>query len=95
MAGLDLHFGQNAELEPELRDALERWLVANAGRERPEYAEPPLRITELRWFRHEHDEVPPGAVARPTVRSMANCAACHRGAESWDFDEDRAKIPAR
>ena len=31
MAGLDRHFGQNAELEPEVRAAVERWLVASAG----------------------------------------------------------------
>jgi hypothetical protein len=78
-----------------VREALERWLVANAGRERRGQGEPPLRITELPWFVDEHEEVPQGAVARPSIRTMANCAACHPGAGSWDFDEDRAKIPAR
>jgi Dihaem cytochrome c len=94
MAGLDRHFGQHAELEPEVRAAIERWLVASAGPEAGAAgAQPPLRITTLPWFRHEHDEVPARAVARPAIRSMANCTACHPGAESWDFDEDRAKIP--
>jgi hypothetical protein len=93
MAGLERHFGQNAELEPEVRQALETWLVRNAGPDRTGGAEPPLRITTLPWFLHEHDEVPKGAAERPSIRSMANCAACHRGAESWDFDEDRVKIP--
>jgi hypothetical protein len=95
MAGLERHFGQNAELEPEVRGALERWLVENAGRDGPGDAGPPLRITELRWFVDEHDDVPRDAAARPSIRSMANCAACHRGADSWDFDDDRVKIPAR
>jgi cytochrome c553 len=93
MAGLDRHFGQNAELDPETRDAVEGWLARSAGPDRSRGAEPPLRITTLPWFVDEHDEVPQGAVARPSVRSMANCAACHPGAESWDFDDDRAKIP--
>jgi hypothetical protein len=96
MTGLDRHFGQNAELEPEVRATVERWLVASAGADAGGAGtSPPLRITTLPWFRHEHDEVPARAVARPSIRSMANCAACHPGAESWDFDEDRAKIPAR
>jgi hypothetical protein len=93
MAGLERHFGQNAELEPAVRQALEGWLVQNAGRDRSGSGEPPLRITTLPWFVDEHDEVPKGAVERPAIRSMANCAACHSGAESWDFDDDRVKIP--
>jgi hypothetical protein len=95
LAGLDRHFGDDASLEPEARAALERWLVENAGRERRPGAAPPLRITESRWFEDEHDEVPPDAAARPSVRSLANCGACHPAAERWDFDEDRVKIPPR
>jgi hypothetical protein len=95
LAGLDRHFGDDASLEPEARAALERWLVENAGREERPGAAPRLRITESPWFEDEHDEVPPGAAARPSVRSLANCGACHPGAERWDFDDDRVKIPPR
>ena len=93
MAGLDRHFGQNAELDEEVRARLEGWLVVRAGETPPGAGRPPPRITGLPWFRHEHHEVPAAAVALPAVRSMANCAACHPGAERWDFDEDRARIP--
>ncbi len=92
MAGLDRHFGQNAELEPEVRAVLERWLVERAGSSGGDGA--PLRATEAGWFRHKHRKVE-GAAARPAVRSIANCAACHPGAERWDFDEDGVRIPAR
>jgi hypothetical protein len=95
MAGLDRHFGQDAALEPDVAASIERWLVASAQGGTRTAAGAPLRITALPWFVDEHDEVPAGAVARPSIRSMANCAACHPGAESWDFDEDRAKIPGR
>lgn len=94
VAGLDRHFGQDAALEPEVRARVEGWLVENAGRPLRDGAAP-QRITELGWFRHEHRELPRGAIARPSVRSMANCAACHSGAERWDFDEDRVMIPRR
>ncbi len=90
MASLDRHFGQNAELDDEGRATLERWLVERAGRDGGERA--PLRITERTWFRREHRKVQ-GAAARPQVGSLANCAACHPGAERWDFEEDRVKIP--
>jgi len=105
MEGLERHFAQNAELEPEAQSRLERWLVENAAETgsahksgkmlRSIQGEAPLRITEVPYFRRKHREIDPGAVTRPTVRSWANCGACHPGAEKWDFDDDRAKIPAR
>lgn len=104
LAGLGRHFGQDAELEPEVRSRIERWLVANAAedgtsrRSRRTPAsiegEPPLRLTEVPYFRRKHREIGPRVVARPSVRTLANCAACHPGAGDWDFDDDRAKIPA-
>jgi hypothetical protein len=106
LAGLERHFGQNAELDPAVRERLEAWLVGNAADGRGERrsrevvgAAPgggaPLRITEGAWFRREHREVSPGVLARPAIRTFANCGACHPGAERWDFDDDRVKIPAR
>jgi len=89
MAGLDRHFGQNAELDAPVRDRLERWLVENAG----DGGGAGLRITEQARFQREHREVRREVWARLSVGSPANCAACHGGAQDWDFDEDRVKIP--
>jgi Dihaem cytochrome c len=104
LGSLDSHFGQNAELDPEVRARLERWLVANAGeagtgsRSRKVLesrgGEAAARITESPHFRRKHRELDPGVAARSQVRSLANCGACHPGAKDWDFDDDRAKIPA-
>ena len=90
MAGLDRHFGQNAEIDAESRATIERWLVERARRAPEDGA--PLRLTEGAWFRRKHRKVQ-DAAARPSVGSLANCAACHPGAERWDFDEDGVKIP--
>ncbi len=92
LAGLDRHFGQNAELDDATRDRLEGWLTARAGGDL-RGGGAPQRITELAWFTKEHRKVPADAVARPAIRSLANCAACHQGAAQWDFDEDRVRIP--
>jgi hypothetical protein len=93
MAGLDRHFGQDAELEPDVRESVERWLVERAGRP-PRRGDPaPLRITERRWFQGEHRKAARAAEANPSIGSLANCAACHPGAERWDFEEDRVNIP--
>lgn len=106
LAGLERHFGQNAELDPAVRDRLEAWLVANSAdsgsdrRSRKALAstspgDAPLRITEGAWFQREHRKVSAGVLKRPSIRTFANCGACHSGASNWDFDDDRVKIPAK
>ncbi len=92
LGNLSDHFGDVADLEPEVRSGLERWLVARAARPNGAAAAPP-RITASPWFVHEHREVPPGVAARPAIGSFANCGACHPGAGRWDFDDDRVNIP--
>jgi hypothetical protein len=105
LAGLERHFGQNAELEADVRDRLEAWLIARSaesGSDRRSRkiltstspADAPLRITEGAWFQRKHRKAGPGVVARPSIRTFANCGACHPGARDWDFDDDRVKIPA-
>lgn len=105
MAGLEKHFGQNAELDATVAARLERYLVANAagaGTHRksrkmaaslPSSAAP-LRITEVPYFQQKHRKIRADVVARPAVKSLANCAACHRTAQDWTFDDDDVKIPA-
>jgi mono/diheme cytochrome c family protein len=97
MAGLERHFDQNAELDAAVRGRIERYLVDNAagaGSDRARSGRAPARITELVWFRKKHREIDAKVTARPSVRSFSNCAACHAGAASWDFDDDRVMIPA-
>jgi hypothetical protein len=91
LGGLARHFGQNAELDPATRLILEGYLVAAAG-EPDRGGGDPARITETAWFRDEHEKAA-RAVSRPSIRTLANCAACHPGAEAGDFDEHRAKVP--
>jgi Dihaem cytochrome c len=102
MAGLERHFGQNAEFDAETGASLESWLVGSAAeagdRRRPHPGldgEAPLRISETPRFMRKHRKVDAGVLARPSIRSFANCAACHSRAGEWEFDDDGAKIPAR
>lgn len=97
MNSLDRHFGDNAELSPEVQAQLTRYLVDNAGTVRGS-ATPTdntlPRITTQPWFRHEHNELPDRLVARnPDVRSFSNCAACHTGAAKGRFSEHDIRIP--
>ena len=89
MVTLDNHFGEDASLDVRTRDKVASYLIANAGRGRVDRANPPLRITKLSWFRSEHRE---GEVKRlrkrRDVKTLADCAACHRGADRGYFEDD-------
>jgi hypothetical protein len=52
------------------------------------------RITETRYFRNEHHEVPRRLIgADAPVRSFSHCGTCHRDAERGSYDEDGIRIP--
>lgn len=104
MAGLDDHFGDNAELPPDDHRAIAAFLAENAAN-RSDYrrsrkimrslkGDTPLRISEVRYLRKEHDEIPARLVAdNPEVRSIARCEACHRQAAEGYYNESGVKIP--
>jgi len=95
MGGLDRHFGTDASLDPETRAALLRYLQANAGsHDTSAYGKPLLRITETRWFVHEHTgELPRHIWRNPAVKSPANCSACHTAADKGNYSESTLHVP--
>jgi mono/diheme cytochrome c family protein len=97
LGGLERHFGSDASLDAATVRELSQWLGVHAGSYRKvqrEGAPPPEdRITRANWFVREHREVPADAWKRPSIRSAAQCAACHTRAEQGDFDEHAVRIP--
>jgi hypothetical protein len=94
MDNLPKHFGSDASLDPTSTATITTWLKANAGTDRHVREAPPQdRITRSAWFVREHREVRAATWSLPAVKSAANCAACHIGAEKGDFDEHRIRIP--
>jgi hypothetical protein len=91
MSSLDRHFGTDASMDPKASAEVATFLERHAGRDRGGPAT--LRITETPWFRREHREVPATAWRRPDVKSAANCAACHPGAERGQYDDDTVRLP--
>jgi hypothetical protein len=105
MANLSDHFGENAELAPEDLRTLTDYMVNNAAdkantrlsariaRSLPS-GEAPLRISEVRYIAHEHDELPARMVTEnPQVKSLSQCNACHRRADAGSFNEHDIDIP--
>ena len=93
MAGLDKHFGADASLDAPTAARITAFLEQNAGRDRSGSATPVLRITETRWFVHEHDEVPTRTWNSPKVKSAANCTACHVDGDKGNFNEHGIRLP--
>lgn len=99
------HFGDDASLPAERVAELRAYAMRTAAEAgyavssdsyasaRGAAAEPPLRITETRYFLRQHDEIPARLVSgNPNVRSFANCAACHRLAALGSFRESEIVI---
>lgn len=94
MGGLDKHYGSDASLDAALRRQIEAWLQAHAGTSRKTgFAPPDDRITRAAWFERKHRRVEAATWQLPSVKSAANCAACHTGADRGDYDDDRLRLP--
>lgn len=98
---LEDHFGENAELDKESNQVLQKYLAKNSMqkgifskflRNFPKGV--PTRITKLPYFIRKHDEVPSKMVTgNPKVGSFSQCDKCHSSAARGDFEEDNVKIP--
>jgi cytochrome c553 len=94
LEGLDRHYGVDASLPPATVREIRGYLAARSGPDAgAAHVQGAPRITTSAWFRREHDEVASEVWKRPTVRSAANCGACHAGAATGNFDEDSVRVP--
>ncbi len=99
------HFGENAELDKDTLAVIHDYAVANAAdksywkRARKiavatEGVEAPLRITEVRYIKRKHHDIPEKMIkGNKDVKSLSYCDACHTQANKGVFDEDTVKIP--
>ena len=95
MAGLEHHYGTDASLDAATVQQLGTWLQSHAGTHKRGAEQPPQgRITRSAWFERKHRKVEPAVWQLPAVKSAANCAACHTGAEQGRFDDDDLRMPA-
>ena len=98
MNGLSKHFGSDASLDEKRRVAITDFLVANAGGRktgttRDAAGKPLLRITETARFEKKHREVSAATFKRASIKSPANCSACHTQAAAGNYSERSIIIP--
>ncbi len=95
LGGLDQHYGSDASLDAATLRQLSSWLQARAGTYKRVDAQPPQdRITRSAWFERKHRKVDAAVWSSASVKSRANCAACHAGADRGFYDDDDLRLPA-
>ena len=96
MSGLTKHFGTDASVDEKDKIEITNWLKRNAATKQ-KYSElaPESRITKTSWFIREHDEIKADVWKRPSIKSPANCGACHTTAAEGIFSERGLKVPAK
>jgi nitrate/TMAO reductase-like tetraheme cytochrome c subunit len=93
MDNLDKHFGDNASLDPEVRQEILGYLKRNASSSGNRSSKT-LRISDSAWFVRQHHEVSGKAWTDPRVKSAANCTACHVDASRGDWSERSVRMPS-
>ncbi|RIK96715.1 MAG: cytochrome C [Burkholderiales bacterium] len=92
--GLERHYGTDASLDDASTARIDEWLQRYAGTwKRVREAPPQDRITRSAWFERKHRKVDAAVWRHASVRSAANCGACHAGAERGHFDDDDLRVP--
>ena len=105
MTGLNHHFGENAELSPEVRARMQKYLEAHAADHSTaigslrvmHYMKPdeiPLRLTDTYYIKLRHRNIPARIFSNnPQLKSLSNCNGCHQRADSGYFNEGEVRIP--
>jgi len=91
MSTLPDHFGEDASLGADAVAEIQGYLVSHASKRTRgiDLSNPPMRITQLSWFKHEHgSRLRARAEASANIGTMSNCTACHGGAANGRFDDD-------
>ena len=89
--GLDQHFGTDASVSESTRAEVGAYLAGSSSRKHS--SAPALRISATPWFRKEHADIAPETWKSPSVKSAANCEACHRQASTGDYSERNVRVP--
>jgi nitrate/TMAO reductase-like tetraheme cytochrome c subunit len=94
LSHLDNHYGVDASLEPAEVLEISKWLEPLAGTYKKVREEPAEdRITKAAWFVREHRKIDAEVWLRPSVKSAANCAACHTTADDGNYNDKFVRIP--
>ena len=105
MGDLENHFETDASLDAEDKKTLLDYLMENSAEKFTQYKrsrkinksisrnEIPIAVSETRYFKKNHEEIPKRLTEQKEVNSIANCIACHTTADKGLYGERYIEIP--
>lgn len=96
LGALDNHFGVDASLDKLSQQQIANYLQqygATKKRAAVSKAASLPRISQSTCFKREHDEISAEVWQRPSIKSAANCMACHSQADKGSYNERQIRIP--
>ena len=97
------HAGGGVSLNREAKAEIEKYLVQNSADKSQSKRsmkiltsignDAPTRISEIPYIKKKHRDIREDVFARTTIRSRANCSACHKRADNGIYDDDDVVIP--
>ena len=98
MAGLPEHFGTDASVDEKQRLLITDILMSHAGGRKTgdtvdAMGKSLLRISETARFIRKHRDIQPTVWRRASIKSPANCSACHTQASTGQYSDHNIKIP--
>ncbi len=105
MASPGKHFGKDMALKEKDAKEISKYLIANSAdriKPRNEWTLKILRsirgitpqsIRAIPYIQRKHRRITPDILARPSVLSLSNCVACHKGASESGYKKKNISIP--
>ncbi|NQU63278.1 MAG: cytochrome b/b6 domain-containing protein [SAR324 cluster bacterium] len=104
MAELGDHFGDDASIKESKNRAITDFLKQQAAENADSEAafkfsrsiaksDAPIAITETPYWVHKHTLIKPEVYKRASIKTKANCLACHEDAAEGGFEDDNVKTP--
>ena len=92
------HPGGDVSLDEKTKSEVKNYLIRNSAENSHSKrskkimdsigSDTPVRISEVPYIKHKHNEINQEVFARKAIGSRANCIACHKSAERGVYDDD-------
>src|SRR4030067_181895 len=106
MDTLDKNFGEDASLDTAAKEEIKKYLAQNSAEKSAakrskkilssiKSSSTPVRISETPYIQSKHRKIYKEVYKRESIKSIANCIACHKTADEGLYEDDNIEIPKK
>lgn len=103
---IDKHFGEDASLDAAANEEIKKYLIQNSAEKSNakrskrilssiKSNSTPVRISETPYIQDKHRKISKDVYKRESIKSLANCIACHKTADEGLYEDDDVVIPKK